>query len=227
MPQHQTAQLAVLKQTYELGNHFFALSTLTSMAEDTTLATIFGSEVVDADGYTTPAVVYSAPFWDAGNVRAQINTPDINYSNGGSVSITYRTKLLIACPSGHTRIVPQSVTQANFDGATDTITITGHGYVDNDRVLFAVASGTLDTALSNTVRYYVFNATANTFQVSVDQVNPVNLNGDGATLIASVIDASLDEDRGGISYQVNAVDTTVAPGAEVTIRLPTSQDTVL
>lgn len=57
-----------------------------------------------------------------------------------------------------------------FDNATDTINTTfSHGLVNNDRVFFNTYTGTLPAELDNVTEYYVVNATATSFQVSLTQ----------------------------------------------------------
>jgi len=52
------------------------------------------------------------------------------------------------------------------DNTTDFITITGHGYADNDTVRY-YDGGTTIAGLSYTTTYFVRNSTPNTFQVSL------------------------------------------------------------
>ena len=53
------------------------------------------------------------------------------------------------------------------DDTTDIITITGHGLVDGDRILYTVTAGETDIAgLTSGTTYYVISATANTFQLA-------------------------------------------------------------
>ena len=54
------------------------------------------------------------------------------------------------------------------DPATDTITITGHGLVDGDEVIYSVpaAPATAISGLTDGNTYYIISATANTFQLS-------------------------------------------------------------
>lgn len=227
MPCHRSWQYAAASQTYTNGNWFFLLSDAVATAEDATLDSILSTEIVANDGYISPQVTYSAPVWDAlaGYYRAPA-TP-LDYSNGGTTTIQYQTHLQVCCPPGHTRITPKAVTQASFDGGVDTVTSTAHGYVDDDKVLFRVVSGTIDTAIAANTAYYVINATTNTFQLSVDQVNPIDLNGDGASLDAYIIDRSIDESVGGLLYVNFAAATSIAPGQSVTVNITTGVDTRL
>jgi len=64
-----------------------------------------------------------------------------------------------------------TTTAVPFTGATDdTITAPGHGLLDDDRVvLLQILGATIPTGLSAGNLYYVINATADTFQVSLTQ----------------------------------------------------------
>lgn len=67
-----------------------------------------------------------------------------------------------------------SVTTRTFDGSsasvvntsTDTITITGHGFAENQRVEYSAGGGTVITGLQEAQRYFAINVTANTLQLS-------------------------------------------------------------
>lgn len=54
-----------------------------------------------------------------------------------------------------------------LDSSTDVFTLAGHGLSNNDRVVFTATS--LPATLSNTQPYWIINATANTFQISLTQ----------------------------------------------------------
>lgn len=226
MPVHRTVSYSAAYQMFTLGNWFFVLSDATSFAEDQDVNSIFATEIVGFDGYTTPTLPFSTPTWDVVTQQYVAPLPTITYGNAGTTTIQYSSYFAVCCPSGHTRIVPKAITQTNFSGATNIITLANHGYTNNDRVIFRVVSGTIDSAINTNLGYYVINATTNTFQISADQVNPIELAGNGASLNAYLIDRSLDELRGGIMYQVFTVPTSVAPGNSVNFILSTATDSL-
>jgi len=227
MPCHRSWQYAAALQTFNQGNWFFLLSDASSITEDGDLTTILSTEIVGNDGYTTPSVLYGLPTWDVASQRYLSPAGSLEYTNGGTTTIQYQSQILVCCPSGHTRKVPYPVTQSNFDGAGDTVTYTNHGYVDGDKIVFRVESGTIDTAISTSTSYTVINATVNTFQLSLDELNVLDLNGDGASLDAYIIDRSIDLNKGGLLYQVFPTITSIAPGQAVTVNFTTATDTVL
>lgn len=72
-------------------------------------------------------------------------------------------------------------TDMTADAATDTITFTGHGLLDGTKIWFADI-GTLTGIVINR-RYYIVNATANTFQISDTLAGPpINITGTSGTV---------------------------------------------
>jgi hypothetical protein len=77
-------------------------------------------------------------------------------------------------PTNHT-FIPGDV-----NTGSDDITITAHGYVDDDPVVFFNTNGELPLPLIANTKYYVVGATANTFQVSATVGGPaINLTSSG------------------------------------------------
>jgi len=73
------------------------------------------------------------------------------------------------------------------DNTTDTITCAAHGWSNGDRVGFA-GTTTYPTGLNGTTMYYVINAAANTFQVSLTSGGAaVNFTTNGASVCVGKI----------------------------------------
>lgn len=71
---------------------------------------------------------------------------------------------------------------ATANSGTDTITIMGHGYADNDTVRY-YDDGTSIAGLSYSITYFVRNSTANTFQVSLTSGGVfINLTSNGSNV---------------------------------------------
>jgi len=68
---------------------------------------------------------------------------------------------------GDTRTVSNRTEAVTFDTGADTVAWTAHGGVNGDMVTFHVAAGTLPTGVSADFPYFIVNAAANTFQVSL------------------------------------------------------------
>ena len=87
---------------------------------------------------------------------------------------------------------PQTI--SSVDTGADTITITGHGLSDGDRLDLTTTSA-LPTPLSEGVFYYVVNAATNTFQLSLtDGGSAINLTGSGSGTNKIRFDQFLTED---------------------------------
>ena len=55
--------------------------------------------------------------------------------------------------------------------ATDTITITAHGFTTGDRVVYSEGGGTVITGLNNAATYYIRKTGANTLKLATSQEN--------------------------------------------------------
>lgn len=201
------------------------LSDAVSLNEDSTIDNALSTEVVGASGYITPSITFTSVTWDVPTQRALAIAPDYNYVNSGAQTIQYQTQILVAVPSGHTRRPPQNITQSSINGASDTITITNHGYSNGDMIVIRVATGTLDTALTAGTGYGILNATANTFQLTSDGINAINLNGNSNLLQAFVIDRTVDS-RGYI-YTSYPFITSIGQNQAATIKFTVGCDTEL
>lgn len=204
---------------------YFALSDSTTLAEDTSAAVALSSELGGNDGYTTPVVSITGYAWDVASQKVKVVIPDFVYENTGTTTIQASAILTVCCPSGHTRKVPKLITQSNFDGAANTVTSTNHGYVDGDGVVFRASAGTLDSAINSSTLYKVLNASANSFQLSINEVDPVDLNGDAAGLTGYIIDATLD--ARGYTYKQFVSPVSINPGQNITVKYSHAVDTLL
>lgn len=104
-----------------------------------------------------------------------------------------------------------------FDNATDTInTAFNHGKVNDDRIFFHTYTGTLPAEIDGTTEYYIVNAAAASFQVSLTQGGlPVNFtdNGTGTNYMRGITGVS---PSGEIIY-IGLEDLNIAVGAWVSI----------
>lgn len=58
--------------------------------------------------------------------------------------------------------------------SANTIITKGHGMPSGSQVVF-YSTGTLPSPLNNGISYYVINPTADTFQASIDGINPIDI----------------------------------------------------
>lgn len=87
----------------------------------------------------------------------------------GNETITLATSLL----HGTTKTFDAS-SSAVVIVATDTITISSHGFTTGDRVVYSDGGGTVITGLSDETTYYVRNTGANTLKLATSQENAFN-----------------------------------------------------
>lgn len=90
------------------------------------------------------------------------------------------------------------------DPATDTLSFSNHGFVENDRIEFTT-TGTLPTGLSANTHYYAVNVSQNFFQVSTTEGgSAVNITGAGSGTLTAATGTPVtitDTGSGTHSYQ--------------------------
>lgn len=77
--------------------------------------------------------------------------------------------------------LPSPLVRYTANALTNVCSATGHGFTDGSNITF-YSTGTLPGGLDNiAASYFVFNATEDTFQVTTDGINPVDITsiGDG------------------------------------------------
>lgn len=97
-----------------------------------------------------------------------------------------------------------------FTDAGDTINKASHGLANGTRVRFTLINSTTGIALATT--YYVVNAAAHTFQVSLTSggaVLPLTTNGSGYYCVPLVLDVAADEAGSDSSAAAHEIDTMV------------------
>lgn len=85
-------------------------------------------------------------------------------SNGNSLSTKF-SSLVTKLNADDSSRITQTFGSGDVDTGTETITITSHGFVDNE-IVRLTSSGTLPVGLTTNTVYYIINATTNTFQLS-------------------------------------------------------------
>ena len=115
------------------------------------------------------------------------------------------------------------------DNTTNTFNSTAHGFADGEAVRLYTASGTLPTEVGVTLRYYIINADANTFQLSLTSGGPVvAITGDGSGTLnvgrdpISVVDVLTGTEKTVTS--TNSVDYLVATTPSTTFKATTIAD---
>lgn len=111
---------------------------------------------------------WSVPYW----------IDDIRIDNGASNVLGTRRKVF-------------GGTVTSVDTTSETITVTNHGFYDGQPVYFS--STTIGGLSINTI-YYIYNSTANTFQLTstLGSTTPINLTSSGAgTIVDKKVDTNL------------------------------------
>lgn len=91
-----------------------------------------------------------------------INANEGTYANAAAVTTAY-----------------QNATSKTFNGGTavnvttDLFTITNHGFVTGQKVLYGIGGGTVITGLTDATDYYVIKVSANTFKLATTLVNAI------------------------------------------------------
>ena len=96
------------------------------------------------------------------------------YRDGGVSGNTF--KYLLVDYGNETATIDAGFTQVSFtaNAGTDVCTANSHPFSDDQQVSL-YSTGTLPAGLSSVDSYFIINATLNTFQLSLDGVNPVNI----------------------------------------------------
>lgn len=104
---------------------------------------------------------------------------NVYYEGGASgntfknIIVDYGNEKIVLAPAG--LFTPIAFT---VNTGTDTCTSVGHPFSDDHQV-FLSTTGTLPAGLNSVDSYWIISSTADTFQLSLDGVNPVNITSTG------------------------------------------------
>lgn len=100
------------------------------------------------------------------------------YRDGGVSGNTF--KYILVDYANDTATLDAGFTQVVFtaNAGTDTCTANSHPFSDDQQVTL-YTTGALPAGLDSVNSYYIIGSTANTFQLSLDGVNPVNITSAG------------------------------------------------
>lgn len=133
-----------------------------SLAFDSTAETVFSSELLPINGYQR--IKSAIADTDPTLVGSSLELPPIKASftsSGGA--LTWQSVFVIL---GGSDISAKSFVASDVNPAADTITLTAHGLVNGDRLMFS--GDTLPGGISATVRYYVRAVSANSVSLYAD-----------------------------------------------------------
>jgi hypothetical protein len=129
----------------------------------TTLADIISDEVLPINGYERINLVFGEGTYSTPNQRLEY--PDINIAFAAdSGTIQFRSLVILADASP---VASKSFTNANVNATSNTITISNHGFVNGNKLIFTPATlATLPGGVTEGDIYEVISVTTNTFQLS-------------------------------------------------------------
>lgn len=202
MPLNLTAQntmLDALDEGVAAGIKFVGVNTLTTAPPtDTTpgvTATAASTEAVGgAPAYARIAAVWSAA---SGSVKLHSGTLTFDVPAGtygfftfwNTSTLNSGTQYLGYCVFGGASPKKGFGEVAAADVTADTITSSGHGLVNTDRVIFFnVVGETIPTGITEGAAYFVVGATTDTFQIALTSGGAaVNLTGQGEVYFEKVV----------------------------------------
>lgn len=149
------------KATETVANAEFAVSTAASAASR--IQETAQSLVKVINQHTSNTLVYAYYLSGPNDLPGKILIEERSLG-GSEFAAIFKPVVSTANPFAPQLGKTQSIT--SVDTGTDTLTVTAHGYSNNDRVNFAT-TGSLSGGLSAATVYYVVSATTNTFQVSL------------------------------------------------------------
>ncbi len=151
-----------------------------SLTDTSSLGDWLENELLPINGYSRAAFTISGAFvYDSANREQDVPTPTATFSGSGS-GYTYRTAITLR--GGNTRSLIGTVSASSVNTSTDRITITSHGTVSGEAIVFHPVPGdTLPSPIVAGTRYYAAPFSANEIAVFSDAglTVPVNLTTQG------------------------------------------------
>lgn len=191
---------------------YVGLSSSASAAGTSTMENTVINEL-SGNGYARQAVSYSADsVYDTGSDdRAEAARVSATFTASGGNIGPFSSVFIIMDGGDRT---PQTFAPADINTSTDTITITGHGFADGDKIIISDGVGFgMPGGISFSAIYQAFNVTANTLQVSSDGLSAIDITSQGSGSF-KVFDAN------GI---VRLVETTQTVSSAASVTIPDGQ----
>ncbi|MEH1976077.1 MAG: hypothetical protein V7L02_23260 [Nostoc sp.] len=191
-----------------------ALANSSSLGRTSSVADFIKSELLPANGYARVDASFSNDgSYDSTDQRHEL--PNINAAFaalGGSLQ--FQTVFLIA---DSTATSSKSFTNSNVNATSDRITITAHGFVNGDKLVFtADALSSLPSGIAADTIYQVASVTTNDFQLQP--------NGGGSTVNIADTGSGTFRARSAngivVAYAVESSPITVADGRGYSYQIP-------
>ena len=140
------------------------LANTATLGRTSSLADFISSELLPTNNYARATANFSGDgSYDTTDQRHELPTISASFSALGG-SLQFQTAFLIADSSP---ISSKSFTNSNVDSTSDRITITSHGFVNGDKLIFtADALAALPGGIVAGTIYIVANVTTNDFELT-------------------------------------------------------------
>ncbi|HYW20250.1 MAG TPA: hypothetical protein VE956_13260 [Nodularia sp. (in: cyanobacteria)] len=141
-----------------------ALANTATLSRSSSLADFTANELLPTNGYARATASFGGDgSYDSTDQRHELPTISASFTASGG-ALQFQTAFLIA---DSTAVASKSFTNANVNAVSDRITITAHGFVNGDKLVFTADSlATLPSGITTGTIYTVSSVTTNDFQLS-------------------------------------------------------------
>ncbi|WP_146195823.1 hypothetical protein [Nostoc commune] len=191
-----------------------ALANTASLGRTNSLADFISNELLPTNNYARAVANFSSDgTYDTTDQRHELPTISASFSASGG-SLQFQTAFLIADSSP---ISSKSFTNSDVNPTSDRITITNHGFVNGDKLLFTADSlASLPGGIAAGTIYQVASMTANDFLVTP--------NGGGSTINITDTGSGTFRARSAngiiVAYAVESSPITVPDGQGYSYQIP-------
>ncbi|MFN6572373.1 MAG: hypothetical protein RMY31_035270 [Dendronalium sp. ChiSLP03b] len=190
------------------------LANTATLSRASSLADFIANELLPTNGYTRASANFGSDgSYDSTDQRHELPTINASFSASGG-SLQFQTAFLIADSSA---VASKSFTNSNVNASTDRITITSHGFVNGDKLVFtADALATLPSGITASTIYQVASVTTNDFQLQP--------NGGGSTIDITDTGSGTFRARSAngivVAYATESNPITVSSGQSYSYQIP-------
>ena len=194
---------------------YVALANTAILTRANTIADFIAQELLPINGYARCNTQFSGDgAYNPTNLRYEMPTLTATFTASGS-SFQFQTAFLMANASA---VSSQSFTDANVNAASDRITITNHGFINGDSLVFTADNlSTLPGGITSGTLYTVANVTTNDLQIQLSGTTIDIQNTGSGTFHARSANGSI------VALAVELSPVTVPTGQGYTYQIPIVQ----
>jgi hypothetical protein len=191
-----------------------ALANSSALGRTSSIANFISNELLPTNGYARIDASFSSDgSYDPTDQRHELPTISASFTATGG-SLQFQTAFLIA---DSLAVSSKSFTDANVNSTSDRVTITSHGFVNGDKLVFtADALATLPSGIAPGTIYQVASSSTNDFQLQP--------NGGGSTIDITDTGSGAFRARSAngiiVAYAVESSPITVADGQGYSYQIP-------